>query len=376
MRKRLIDSAARHGQVRVVHGRLDRGLQFRVVAQRGGRRLARLAVRRLPRPEGVRVQGDQRGDVRLAVADHHGLADQGVAAQPVLQHGRGHVLAAGRDDDLLLPAGDGQVALVVQGPQVAGAEPAILGERFPGRLLGVPVAGEDGPTADPDLAVLADLDRHPGQRLAHAADLVALRAVHRHGRRRLRQPVALQHSDARAAEEVAQSAGQRGAPGDGVLRPAAQRRPQLAVDQPVEHRVLDPQAQPGGACGVLRLAVGDRHPGRPAEDRAPAVAGRLLLGAVVHLLEHPRHGQDEGGPEGGQRGQQLVDVRAVPEHHPGVDAAHLDDAGEHVRQRQEQQRAAVRRLGEAGQRAEEGVAHGGQQVLVGQLAALGAPGGA
>jgi hypothetical protein len=101
-----------------------------------------------------------------------------------------------------------------------------------------------------------------------------------------------------------------------------------------------------------------------------------LLGAVIDLLEHPRHREDERGPERGERGQQLAGVRTVPEHNPALDAAHLDDPGEDVRERQEQQRASALRFGDDRQRAEEGVAHVGEQVLMRQLAALGPPGGA
>ena len=132
----------------------------------------------------------------------------------------------------------------------------------------VPVAGEDDPAPDQDLAVLADLDRDAGQRLADRADLVPVRPVDGGGGRRLGQAVPLQHGDAHAAEEMAEPLGERGAAGDGVTGPAAERGPQLGVDQPVEQRVLGPQAEPGPARRVESLAVGDRGPGGPAEDRA------------------------------------------------------------------------------------------------------------
>src|SRR6478752_6564048 len=63
----------------------------------------------LPHPapvgEAVRLQGDQGPDERPVVADHHALADQRVGPQPVLQRRGGDVLAARRDDDVLLAAG-------------------------------------------------------------------------------------------------------------------------------------------------------------------------------------------------------------------------------------------------------------------------------
>ena len=73
-----------------------------------------------------------------------------------------------------------------------------------GRLVVVPVAGEDDPAPDQDLALLADLDGHSGQRLADRADLVAVRPVDGGGGRRLGQALPLQHGDAHAAEEMAQ----------------------------------------------------------------------------------------------------------------------------------------------------------------------------
>ena len=83
-----------------------------------------------PRPGRLRVERDQRGDERLAVADDHALADQGVRAQPVLEHRRGDVLAARGHQDLLLAAGDPDEALVVDLADVAGVEPAVAVERL------------------------------------------------------------------------------------------------------------------------------------------------------------------------------------------------------------------------------------------------------
>ena len=75
-------------------------------------------------------------------------------------------------------------------------------------------------------------------------------------------------------------------------------------------------------------------------------ASRVGLGRVVDLLEHPRDGEHEGRLEG-RRG------RRAGSSCPGVwpmtvrvlIAADLDDAGEHVGQRDEQQHRAVARRG-------------------------------
>ena len=106
---------------------------------------------------------------------------------------------------------------------------------------------------------------------------------------------------------------------------------------------------------------------------APLPRGvRLLPGAVVDLLEHPRHGQQERRLERAEVGQQVGQVRGVPEADAVLHAADLDDPREHVRQRQEQQGARVvvphARDERGRQVADE------QQVAVGELAALRPPG--
>src|SRR5262249_59270783 len=107
-----------------------------------------------------------------------------------LQHGGGDVLAAGRDDDLLLPTGDLEEGFVVQLADVAGVEPAV-GQRLPGGLGVVPVALEHDGALDQDLAVVGDPDRRAGDRAADRADLERRANVHAGGSARLGEAVAL-----------------------------------------------------------------------------------------------------------------------------------------------------------------------------------------
>ena len=97
-------------------------------------------ARRAPVCQAFRVQVDQGGDERPAVPDHHGLADQLVLADLLLQRSGGDVLAAGGDQQVLLPAGDGQEAVLVKGAEVAGAEEAVHERlaRWPPRWRGSP----------------------------------------------------------------------------------------------------------------------------------------------------------------------------------------------------------------------------------------------
>ncbi len=116
------------------------------------RDLGETLVRR-PVRQDRRVDRDERGDEGPGVADDHGLADQLVRTEVVLERCRGDVLSGGSDDQLLLAARDPQIPLVVEFADVAGAEPPVVVEHLGGGVLVVPVAGEDLGTLGEDLAV-------------------------------------------------------------------------------------------------------------------------------------------------------------------------------------------------------------------------------
>src|SRR5690606_15032470 len=102
------------------------------------------------------------------------------------------------------------------------------------------------------------------------------------------QAVALVDRHADAAEEVAEARAQRAAAGHRGLALTAERGLELAVDQLVEQRVLELEAEAGAAL-VQGLAVGDGGRRGGVEDLALAAVVRLLLGGVVDLLEHAGH---------------------------------------------------------------------------------------
>ena len=71
------------------------------------------------------VEGDQGDQVGAAVADDDALGDQRVLLDLGLEVGRGDVLAAGGDDDVLFAAGDLDEAVGVDLADVAGVQPAV-----------------------------------------------------------------------------------------------------------------------------------------------------------------------------------------------------------------------------------------------------------
>ena len=67
---------------------------------------------------------------------------------------------------------------VVDLADVAGAQPAVVGERLRGRLGILVVAGEDGVAADQDLAVVGEPDLGPLDGAADGADPEVVGLVH------------------------------------------------------------------------------------------------------------------------------------------------------------------------------------------------------
>src|SRR5450759_3795963 len=165
--------SGRHRLVRVIHCQLEGGQQVRVLAQVGHTGRRQLAGLHLPWLERLGVNGDQGTDERTPVADHDALADQPVRPHSVLEHHGGHVLARGGDQDVLLAAGDREVAIFVERAEVTTVEPAILVEHLQCRLVVVPVTREDVATLDEHLAVGRDANRASGDRASDSAYAVS-----------------------------------------------------------------------------------------------------------------------------------------------------------------------------------------------------------
>ena len=165
---------ARALAVDVVDDALHERDHARVARQR--RHVAADALRLRPLADLGLVERDERGRVGLAVADDERLGDELRRLEVVLEVLRGDVLAAGGDDDVLLPVGDLDEAVRVDLGDVPRVEPAVRVEHR-GRRLGIlVVAGEDGLAADQQLAVVRDPELEAGQRRADRAEAPAARA--------------------------------------------------------------------------------------------------------------------------------------------------------------------------------------------------------
>ncbi len=303
--------------------------------------------------------------------------------QPLLQGRRGHALAAAGDDDVLLAAGERQIALGVEPAEVAGGEPALL-EHLLGAGLVVDVPLEQGRAADQDLAVLGDVDVDAGQRSAHRAELLPAQRLHGDPAAGLGQPVAVVHEDADAGEEEGEFTVERGAAGDGAAQPTAERLTEFAVDALLVQGVLEPQIESGPGAGAQPLpfhglGVVPGCPRRAFEQRAPA--GPLGRGqeALVDPLEDRGHPVQISGAEGEQSGGQglRVQIGFVRHQEAAAQAQRLDHQPVHVGERQEDQdgRLLPGRGRGVAPALEQGVAGAGQ-AAVGERAAAGPAAGA
>ena len=213
-----------------------------------------------------------------------------------------------------------------------------------------------------------------GQRAADGADAQRLVVVDRRGGRRLGEAVALVDGDADAAEEVAEPVTERGAAGDGAEAAAAEGGAQLAVDQLVEQRVLGLAAR-GPAPPVSWARDQSMATWAALSKILPLPSASALALAVLKTFSNTRGtARTNVGLNSPRSLDQVLHVRGVADDGAGLDRADLDDAGQHVRQRDEQQERAVD-VEEPAEQA-HAVADLEQEVAVRELAALGPAGGA
>src|SRR5262249_48095189 len=177
----------------------------------------------------AQVRQDHRYELAVFL-QHADLTEDGMALVELLNVVGLDLLAALGDDQRRGAAADVQVAVGVEVPQVAGPEPAVLGEGFAGLVGQVAVAGEDVGTERENLSFLGlslfhflsfrrrDADLNAGERAADTADPRLARRVQRQHRGGFRESVAGADLPAKALQVPGQfgierrSAGGEGTP--------------------------------------------------------------------------------------------------------------------------------------------------------------------
>ena len=334
-----------------------RGLRPSVFGHSAGRQLAQqgLAVRHHDGPrEGV------------LVVVYEDLVDVGRLVHDRLLHSFGTVFLAVRGDQQALePPQHIEKLILGDITHVARVEPSVAYGL--GRSLGVlPVSRHDVLTADDDLSLrtaghlvpflVEDLQVERDEDLARRTEAVPVvfGRVGRDDGRRLRESVSLKHRDADGVEEALELRIEQGAPADEELHAAAERLADLAEQQGVEdadHR--GEQDPPSAAPAVSVLIVDIGRAERQAEEplRETALGAYRALDVLAEVLGQRRHRQQEVRLH-------LADVlRDVLErlHRRGADLhrgyrgaagdhdVEADDVREAVVERQDDERAVVRR---------------------------------
>ena len=297
-------------------------------------------------PRSSSISGTIRPTRRPLLLEHRDLVDQRALAVDLLDLVGEDVLAAGEHDQFLAAAADVQIAVRVELPEVAGAEKAVRGEGFGGRLGIVPVALEHVGAARLDLALpvrrlraflVSFLGRRDAQldaldRDARGVEPGAAGRVEGQDRRGLGQAIAGQHLPAEAFE----------APGDLGVEPGAARgeQPERRPEAPVQRPEQAPPELPAEARPQRHRERQQTLEGRPHQP-----AREAALDAGEHRLVEPRHRDHDRAAALGQRARDLGTGDAARQHHRGArgePGQQPDRERIGVMQRQRQQRAIAR----------------------------------
>ncbi len=159
--------------------------------------------------KGVQFRDDEGENLLAAVlvtSDDADLLDQRGLAIKRFDFVGINILAGGKDDDVLLPSRDGQVAVLVQEAQVAGVKPSVPdGLIRRGLILVIPL--EDHGTGDEDLSDpvgIGGADAYLSSRsgLPHGAHFDAVKGIGRHRSGRFREPIPFLNREADIEEEA------------------------------------------------------------------------------------------------------------------------------------------------------------------------------
>ena len=286
------------------------------------------------------------------------------------------VLAAGGDDQVLLAARDVQVAVVVDGAEVAGAQPAV--RRAPPRSppgRGGSRRTRAGPRSriSPSSAIATSV---PGSGRPDAAEAHVARAVDACRRRRSRSARSPRGSSTPQASKNSSTSGPIGA-APHIANTSRSPNSARTVDEhePVGERVAQPQTRAGGRRRAPR-----RGSARPRAS-AQSEHARLATALLGDLVEDARCGSSRrsAAPPGSASGatrasSSTIRLRvAAPEHERAARAERrqLGHPRERVGEREEQVDGQRPRSSSSRSRVH---LDRGQQLGVGDHAALGRPG--
>src|SRR6266545_2482680 len=254
------------------------------------------------------------------------------------------VLAARRDEDVLLAIRDRHEAVVVDLGNVACVQPALVVEHLARRGLVLQVAGEVHRPADQELAVRRELQLDAGQRRADRAEAEAVDAIRSCAARPFGKAVRLDDQDAQRVEELDDLLRERRAAREANADATAEPFLHLREDEPVCDAALQREQRRDALValdvGARALADAQRPVDQPALDTG--LLGELREHRAVDLLEHARHARENRGPHLRQRVGRAQRVGEEGERVPDIGPRQVHQAAEVVRERQVEEHQVVR----------------------------------
>ena len=182
------------------------------------------------------VEGDEADQVGALVAIYASVGDPATVTQPGFDVLRRDVLAAGGYDQILLAAGDADVAVFVYGSEIAAAQPVAIHRLDSGLWISV-VAAKYVRSSYEDLAVVGDPNLAAGHHASDRAEMRSVVRVERAHRAGLGHAPALEDQDAAGVEELEQLAAHRCGADDAHDQPGSEHAADLREHHPVGEAV-------------------------------------------------------------------------------------------------------------------------------------------
>src|SRR5215472_4490861 len=314
---------------------LNDGVRPRMGDQFGVGRKFQTFIRE-PRSNGSRIRHDERGDEFALITNNNVVQDVRAGLQNVFNRLRRDKFSTGGLDQIFFAVGDVQIAVGIQIPDVAGAEPAVLGKHFARGFRILVITLHHTRTLHLNLAVFRDAHLHVGDRLTGTPRSVVRKVVGNNGRS-FGQAVSLIDRHADGPEEFCKFLGKRRSTGANLAKSPAEAGADFLVHKPISEQPLELYREARVATAGLPMdrLVGNLH--RPIENLPlqARIPGTLLHQASVNLLKEARNRRGESWADFYERLRDLINGRNVGKRTTLKKIDVSDDALIDMRKRQE-----------------------------------------
>src|SRR5579863_5307998 len=220
---------------------------------------------------------------------HHLLRFRQLLRNRSLDRFRRNLVARSQHDQILDPPRNPPIPRLIHFALIAGMEPSVV-QRLGSLLRPVPVASKNVRPSYQDFVILTQSHLHAGNRRPHASHFHMIRIIHRANRRRLREPVNLQHTNSQHHEIKLRLGSQRRRPANQRLKIPSDH---LLPDRGKHYTIRQSQPQP---VTCLRLPI---LPPRPCAFRSrinrqshSACLPELFVHGAPHALQQLGHIQE------------------------------------------------------------------------------------